>query len=94
MSPTRTAERTILNSWKEIARYIGRAVRTVQRWEEECQLPVHRPRARGRRRSAVFALSAEIDRWLEQCPVRESAAAFIHTDSKSRLDHDDRRPDG
>jgi predicted DNA-binding transcriptional regulator AlpA len=60
-------QRSILNSWKEIALYMGRAVRTVQRWEEQCQLPVHRPR--GKKRSSVFALAAEIDRWLEACPV-------------------------
>jgi hypothetical protein len=57
---------TILNSWKEIAVYMGRAVRTVQRWERECEFPVHRPR--GKKRSPVFALSKEIDIWLENCP--------------------------
>jgi phage terminase Nu1 subunit (DNA packaging protein) len=61
-------QRNILNSWKEIAIYMGRAVRTVQRWEEECHLPVHRPR--GRKRSPVFALSNEIDQWLQECPVQ------------------------
>src|SRR5689334_21899673 len=58
---------TILNSWKEIAVYMGRGVRTVQRWEQDCHLPVHRPR--GRKRSPVFAFAAEIDLWLEKCPV-------------------------
>jgi phage terminase Nu1 subunit (DNA packaging protein) len=58
----------LLNSWKEIARYMGRAVRTLQRWEEECQLPIHRPR--GRKRSAVFALPTELDAWLRDCPVQ------------------------
>lgn len=33
---------TRLNSWKEIATFLGRGVRTVQRWERELQLPVHR----------------------------------------------------
>ena len=61
------SECTILNSWKEIALYMGRAVRTVQRWEEDCHLPIHRPR--GRKRSSVFALSLEIDRWLRKCPL-------------------------
>lgn len=56
----------ILNSWKEIAVYVGRAVRTVQRWERECGFPVHRPR--GKKRSPVFALSKEIHIWLEKCP--------------------------
>jgi len=52
-----------LNSWKQIARYLGRGVRTVQRWEREFGLPIRRPR--GRRRSAVIALTAELDAWLE-----------------------------
>lgn len=59
---------TILNSWKEIAVYVGRAVRTVQRWEQDCEFPVHRPR--GKKHSPVFALSKEIDTWLEKCPQR------------------------
>jgi hypothetical protein len=51
-----------LQSWKEIAQYIGRGVRTVQRWEAMYGLPVHRPS--GRSRSAVFALQSEVDIWL------------------------------
>ena len=31
-----------LDSWKEIATYLGRGVRTAQRWEREEGLPVHR----------------------------------------------------
>ena len=56
----------VLNSWKEIAQYLGRGVRTVQRWEQDLRLPVHRPR--GRARSAVIALKPELDRWLAQTP--------------------------
>lgn len=61
----------ILNSWKEISNHIGRGVRTVQRWEELYGLPVHR--AAGRDRSAVYALSDEIDAWLRmgKMPHRE-----------------------
>lgn len=57
----------ILNSWKEIAQYLGRGVRTVQRWEAELGLPVRRPR--GKRRSAVIAVSVELDRWMEHRPL-------------------------
>jgi len=60
------AQSEILNSWKEIARYLDRGVRTVQRWERELHLPVRRPR--GKRRSAVLALRREIDAWLNCCP--------------------------
>src|SRR5262249_9537841 len=56
----------ILNSWKEIAKYLDRGVRTAQRWERDLHLPVRRPR--GKRRSAVLALPKEIDAWLANCP--------------------------
>ena len=59
----------ILNSWKEISQYIGRGVRTVQRWEELYGLPVHR--AAGRDRSAVYALSDEVDAWLRTGKMHE-----------------------
>jgi len=42
-----------LNSWKEIATYLSRGVRTVQRWERELKLPVHRI-GKGKR-SPVYA---------------------------------------
>lgn len=32
----------LLDSWKEIATYLDKAVRTVQRWEKQEGLPVHR----------------------------------------------------
>ena len=57
----------ILNSWKEIAQYLGRGVRTVQRWEAELGLPVRRPR--GHARSSVLALSSELDEWVNRTPV-------------------------
>jgi hypothetical protein len=51
-----------LDSWKEIADYLDRDVRTVIRWEKEKALPVHR--LPGGKRQAVFAYSAEIDKWM------------------------------
>jgi len=33
-----------LDSWKEIGAYLGRSPRTVQRWERQEGLPVHRLR--------------------------------------------------
>ena len=62
-------ERRILNSWKEIAGYLGRGVRTVQRWEAQLGLPVHRPA--GRDHSAVLAFSNELDQWLDSRPMRQ-----------------------
>ena len=57
----------ILNSWKEVATYLGRGVRTVQRWEQELGLPVRRPR--GKTRSAVMAFRNELDQWLQHTPT-------------------------
>jgi tetratricopeptide (TPR) repeat protein len=50
-----------LDSWKEIASHFGRRVRTVQRWEKEEGMPVHRHAHR--RRGTVYALVAELDAW-------------------------------
>jgi hypothetical protein len=53
--------RVRLTSWKEIATYLKREVRTVVRWEKERGLPVHRvPGGQGR---SVFAFTDELDRW-------------------------------
>ena len=55
-----------LQSWKEIARYLGRGVRTAQRWEQKAGLPVRRPQPGDR--SPVFAFPDEIDAWLRSRP--------------------------
>lgn len=57
----------VLNSWKEIACYLNRGVRTVQRWEADLALPVRRPR--GKRRGAVIAMRADVNAWLNDCPL-------------------------
>lgn len=51
----------LLDSWKEIAVYFGREVRTVQLWEREEALPVHRHlhKARG----TVHAFRSELEAW-------------------------------
>ena len=63
----------ILNSWKEIASYLGRGVRTVQRYEQKLGLPIHRPA--GRERSAVVAFVDELERWLRNTPSRNDTAS-------------------
>jgi TolB-like protein/Flp pilus assembly protein TadD len=57
----RTPER--LESWKQIASYLRRSVRTVRRWERQEGLPVHRHVHRSL--ASVFALRSEIDAWRE-----------------------------
>src|SRR6266850_5054484 len=53
-----------LDSWKEIAAYLKRDVRTVIRWEKERELPVRR--VPGGHKQAVFAYRDEIDTWLQR----------------------------
>jgi hypothetical protein len=65
----------MLNSWKEIASFLDRGVRTVQRWERELQLPVHRI-GKGKR-SPVYAITTELKLWIRtaEIPRNEKAAA-------------------
>jgi tetratricopeptide (TPR) repeat protein len=50
-----------LDSWKEIAQYLKREVRTVQRWEKSEGLPIHR-HSHGKS-SSVYAFAHELDAW-------------------------------
>ena len=50
-----------LDSWKEIAVYLGRDVRTVQRWERREGLPIHRQQHD--KLGSVYAFRHEIDTW-------------------------------
>jgi hypothetical protein len=51
-----------LDGWKDIAAYLGRGVRTAQRWERELGLPVRRLGTGGA--EVVYALRDEVDAWL------------------------------
>ena len=55
--------RRILSSWKEIAAYLNRGVRTVQRWEMNYKLPVRRPEGDV---MSVYAFTDELDAWMER----------------------------
>src|SRR6266536_2047157 len=50
-----------LDSWKEIAAYLRRSVRSAKRWEKDEQLPVRR-HMHGKRDS-VYAYKTELDEW-------------------------------
>lgn len=50
-----------VDSWKHIANYFRRDVRTVQRWERQEGLPVHRHSHR--KSSSVYALRGELNAW-------------------------------
>lgn len=51
-----------LDSWKDIAIYLHREVRTAERWEKRERMPVHRHRHENA--SSVYAFKHEIDTWL------------------------------
>jgi TolB-like protein/Tfp pilus assembly protein PilF len=50
-----------LESWKEIAAYLGREVRTAQGWEKNEGLPIHRHQHA--RQGSVYAFRSELDVW-------------------------------
>lgn len=70
-----------LDSWKAIAAYLKRDVRTVQRWEESEGLPVHRHVHK--ERGSVYALASELDRW---CETRRSRSTPHDLSPASRAD--------
>jgi ATP-dependent Clp protease ATP-binding subunit ClpA len=59
LRPKEGAER--LESWKEIAAYLRREVRTVQGWEKSEGLPVHRHQHS--RQGTVYAFKSELEAW-------------------------------
>ena len=77
-----------LESWKEIAAYLSRGVRTVRRWEREEGLPVHRHVHR--KLGSVYASKSEIDAWrrtrgsgADRTPVSAVAPAAAAAAAKS-----------
>jgi hypothetical protein len=80
-----------LNSWKEIAAYLGRGVRTVQRWEGELRLPVHRI-GKGKR-SPVYSTVAELKFWISTVEVARDHRLQVafHSGTRSREPLEDSR---
>ena len=58
-----------LESWGEIAAYLRREIRTVQRWEKTLQLPVHRLLVG--KQSSVYAYPSELDKWYREREPKE-----------------------
>jgi Tol biopolymer transport system component len=52
-----------LETWKQIAGFFNREVRTVQRWEKTLDLPVHR--YRNAKQDSVYAFEHELNAWRE-----------------------------
>lgn len=66
-----TQHSRVLTSWKEIASFFGKGVRTVQRWEWEFGLPVRRP---SENRHVVHASPEELRTWLVSWSQRRPKA--------------------
>jgi Tol biopolymer transport system component len=60
-----------LESWKEIAAYLNRSVRTLHRWEKEEGLPIHRQLHK--ELGSVFAYKTELDAWSRARSVRTNS---------------------
>jgi len=68
-----------LDSWKEIASYLRKGVRTVQRWERSDGLPVRR--LGQERQGSVFAYKSELDTWWQTQSRRLEAEVPAALDS-------------
>jgi hypothetical protein len=71
----------ILTSWKEIACYLGKGVRTVQRWEREMGLPVRRPKSK--EKQIVLAFPDELEEWIRRQPPTSTNRQPTDRDSDS-----------
>jgi hypothetical protein len=70
-SNERSGDGDRLNGWKEIASFLGKGVRTVQRWELHYDLPIHRIGRDGG--EIVFAFRSEIDQWSRSTTLAKSS---------------------
>jgi Tol biopolymer transport system component len=89
MPKSHDPQEAALESWKEIAAYLKRDVRTVKRWEKNEGLPVRRHLHQAR--ASVYAYPSELeawrarrrsaaepaDGWLDRRPVRATAFAAM-----------------
>ena len=74
-----------LDSWKEIAAYLERTVTTLERWEKEEGLPVHRHVHN--KQATVYASRSEIDTWM----ANRSIALENNRPSRFRFFSENRR---
>ena len=69
----------MLSSWKEIAHFFGKGVRTVQRWEKTLDLPIHRPP--GAPSNVVLARTSDLEEWhrgpISRVEVKDSETASM-----------------
>lgn len=85
MDRLETPPRLRLDSWKEIAAYLRKDIRTVQLWEKKEGLPVHRHTHTAR--ATVFAYASELDAWLadrQQKSATSSTPPFSEVPDRER----------
>src|ERR1700730_856397 len=74
-----------LESWGEIAAYLRREIRTVQRWERYQGLPIRRLQIG--KLSSVYAFRSELDKWYrERQPPPESGEEAAEKSRNGEID--------
>lgn len=63
----------MLSSWKEIAHFFGKGVRTVQRWEKTLNLPIRRPP--GAPSNVVLARTSDLEAWMHRGDAKAALAS-------------------
>jgi hypothetical protein len=66
-----TPPEEILSGWKDIARYLGKGVRTVQRYAHELGLPVRW--VSGHHKGAVIARKSDLDSWISSSATAQES---------------------
>lgn len=71
-----------LIGWKSIASYLGRDIRTVQRWESSEQLPIHR--LEHQRQASAYAFKSELDAWQRRRSIDPPSTVESAAEATSR----------
>ena len=73
----------MLSSWKEIAHFFGKGVRTVQRWEKTLDLPIHRPP--GAPSNVVLARTSDLEQWMHRGQVSSAIGEEVSSPAASPM---------
>ena len=77
------AQGEVFSGWKDVANYLGKSVRTVQRYERELGLPIRRPAPKAT--VAVIATKVELDAWISASPIRAALRRTEATPNNSGM---------
>lgn len=80
MTVEKQDDNTKLEGWKEIAGHFGKGIRTVQMWEKDHALPIHREMKR------VWALALELDEWRLRNQVLAAASDQVTASSMAEAE--------